>query len=225
MASGAELMKTIGMGLFLKMKAGSTINGFTLIELLVAMTISLLILTSVYNVYTIQNRTLSEQEQKVVMLQNARMGLDFMVREIRMAGYNPSGTLASCTGSGTTVISCVGITTAAANTISFSADLDGDGDLTPDNTNPNENITYDLYTSGGIQSLGRTSNGSKQPVVENISSLSFTYLDAGNVATPNLALIKKIRVSITAKTAIPNVNNVYGNITLSSDIVPRNLNN
>ncbi len=117
---------------------------------------------------------------------------------------------------------------AASSALSFSSDLNGDGSLTADSTNPNENITYDVYiseASGGKPCLGRTSNGSKQPVVENISALSFTYLDASNNVTTNLALVQKIRASITAQTAKPAVNQTYPTIVLSADIVPRNLNN
>ncbi len=210
------------------MKEKNSEQGFTLIELLLAMLIGLVVLISTYGLFTFQSRHFSMQEQKAEMLQNARAGLDLMTREILMAGYNPNttGGLLPCTGTNNaTNTPCVGITSAAASTLSFSSDLDGDGSLTADSTNPNENITFDVYTSGGKPSLGRTSNGSKQPVVENISALSFTYLDANNSATTNLALVKKIRVSITAQTAKPNVNQTYPTIVLSSDIVPRNLNN
>ncbi|MDP1991142.1 MAG: prepilin-type N-terminal cleavage/methylation domain-containing protein [Syntrophales bacterium] len=208
------------------MKAKKTEKGFTLIELLLAMLIGIVVLISTYNLFTIQSWHFSMQEQKAEMLQNARAGLDLMTREILMAGYNSTGSLAPCIGiNNATNTPCVGITSATASMLSFSSDLDGDGNLTADSTNPNENITFDVYTSGGKPALGRTSNGSKQPVVENISALSFTYLDANNSVTTNLALVQKLRVSITAQTAKPNVNQTYPTIVLSSDIVPRNLNN
>ena len=216
------------------------VQGFSLIELLIAMSVGLVVLISAYNLFTTQSTHFSMQEQRAEMLQNARAGLDLMTREIRMAGYNPMGSpdpcispdICSCKGTNNaTNTPCVGITSAAAATLSFSSDLDGSGTLTPDGTNPNENenITFDVYSSeasGGKPCLGRKSNnGSKQPVVENISALSFTYLDANNNVTTNLALVQKIRVSITAQTAKPDVNQTYPTITLSSDIVPRNLNN
>jgi type IV pilus assembly protein PilW len=210
------------------MKEKNSEQGFTLIELLLAMLIGLVVLISTYGLFTFQSRHFSMQEQKAEMLQNARAGLDLMTQEVLMAGYNPNttGGLLPCTGTNNaTNTPCVGITSAAASTLSFSSDLDGDGSLTADSTNPNENITFDVYISGGKPSLGRTSNGSKQPVVENISALSFIYLDANNSVTTNLVLVKKIRVSITAKTAKPDVNQTYPTIVLSSDIVPRNLNN
>ena len=210
------------------MNVKKSAQGFSLIELLLAMSIGLVVLISTYTLITFQSRHFSMQEQKAEMLQNARAGLDLMAREILMAGYNPNTTagLLPCTGTNNaTNAPCVGITSAAASTLSLSSDLDGDGSLTADSSNPNENIMFDVYTSGGKPCLGRTSNGSKQPVVENISALAFDYLDANNSVTTNLALVQKIRVSLTAQTAKPDVNQTYPAITLSSDIVPRNLNN
>jgi type IV pilus assembly protein PilW len=208
------------------MNKQKSVQGFSLVELLLAISIGLIVLLSSYTLFTIQSRHFNIQEYKAEMLQNARAGLNFMMREILIAGYNPAGSLASCTGiNNATNTPCVGITSAAADTLSFSSDLNGNGNLTADGTNPNENITFDVYTSGGKSSLGRTSNGSKQPVVENITALSFVYLDASDTITNNLALVQKIRVSITAQSAKPDVNQTYPTITLSSDIVPRNLNN
>ena len=197
-------------------------GGFSLVELLVSMTIGLLILFAVYEAFTIHNRQFKTQAFNAEMVQNARVGLDFIIREFHMAGYNPADTLNSCAGTNSaTNTPCVGIVSVASNSISFSADLNGNGDLTPDDTNPDENITYDVYTSGGVMYLGRTCNGTLQPAVMNISALSFNYYDGSNQTTTDLALIRKIRVSVTAQAAAPGLNNAYQTITLSSDIVPK----
>ncbi|HLA26395.1 MAG TPA: prepilin-type N-terminal cleavage/methylation domain-containing protein [Syntrophales bacterium] len=197
-------------------------SGFTLAELLVSMMIGLLILFAVYETFTVQNRSLKTLELKAATVQNARVGLDFIVRELRMAGYNPTDTINSCQGTDTaTNTPCVGITSIAGDSISFTADLNGNGDLTPDSTNPDENIAYNVYSSGGIMYLGRTSNGSLQPVVMNITGLSFNYYDGSNQATTNLALIRKVNGSITATTPLPVGNRYYQTITFSSDIVPK----
>jgi type IV pilus assembly protein PilW len=194
--------------------------GFTIVELLISMMVGLLILFAVYETFTVHNRQFKTQELSVEMLQNARVGLDFIVRELRMAGYNPADTLNLCTGTNTAANSpCVGITSIAANSISFTADLNGNGNLTADDTNPDENITYDINNSV----MRRTSNGTLQPVVMNISALSFTYYDGSNQTTTDLALIRKIRISITAQATAPGVNNAYQSITVSSDIVPKAL--
>jgi len=199
-------------------------KGFTLIELLIAMFVGLIVLGATYLVFIAQNKQLNKQEQITVMQENARMGMEMMTKEIMMAGYGPSS-FARCVGTTTaTNTPCVGITEANANSISFTADLDEDGDLTADPSNPNENITYDLYTPSGIQVLGRTSNGSKQPVVENISTLTFTYLTAAGAATTNLSLIRTIQIRITAQTA--SIDPDFGAVrtyTLTTYVTPRNL--
>lgn len=198
-------------------------KGFTLIELLIAMAVGLIVLSATYAVFTAQNKELNKQEQIVVMQQNARMAMEMMTREIMMAGYGASSLhppLCSTT--------CVGITAANADSISFSADLDDSGSTT---SGSNENITYDLYTSDGVQVLGRASNGGfHQPAVENIYSsptkpaLAFTYQDANGGPPADLSSIRRIRITVTARTA--NIDRDLGDYhyyTLESNVTPRNL--
>jgi type IV pilus assembly protein PilW len=197
-------------------------GGFSLVELLISMIVGLLILSAVNAAFTVHNRHFKKQELNVEMLQNARVGLDFIIRELRTAGYNPTGALNPCIGTNTATNSpCIGITSAAVDSISFTADLNGNGSLTPDDTNPDENITYNIYNSGGVTYLGRTSNGSIQQVSMNLSALSFSYYDGSNQNTTNLALIRKVRVSITTRSYTPGSNDAGQTTTLSSDIVPK----
>lgn len=194
--------------------------GFTVLELLVAMAIGLIVLYAMYNIFNVQNKTFSNQEQVVELQQNARAALDMLSREIRIAGYNPT----SMTGTNKP-----GITAATANSISFISDLDGDGDTTADSTNPNENISYDLYTSDGVKCLGRTSNGTKNPVVEHIENLNFTYVldDGTQTTTPTstqLDSIRAVQVSLTAQSAKADPNTgSYRTYTLASEVAIRNL--
>ncbi|MCI5165629.1 MAG: prepilin-type N-terminal cleavage/methylation domain-containing protein [Candidatus Electrothrix sp. GM3_4] len=64
-------------------------NGFTLVELLIAMAISGILVTSMYSVYTLQQRSYTVQDQVSEIQQKARAALDIMTREIRMAAYDP----------------------------------------------------------------------------------------------------------------------------------------
>ena len=205
-------------------------GGFSLIELLIAMAVGLVVLAAMYSVFTIQNKTFANQEELVVMQQNARAAMDMMSREIRMAGYNPKGTLTPCSGTTSTTNTCVGIKEANATSISFTADLNGNEGLTAGSANPNENIIYDRYLSSGIYALGRTSNGAKQPVVENVDTLSFSYFDANGNSTNNLANIREIQISIRVRTAKtdpdytdPTFDDKYRRYTLTSQVTPRNL--
>jgi len=201
-----------------------TRNGFTLVELLTALCVGLIMLAAFYGVYVVQNREFSRQEQIAQMQQNARMAMDLMSKEIMMAGYGPN-TLARCTGTTTANNQpCVGITAANANAISFTVDLDGDGDTQHPLHDPNENITYDLYESKGVQTLGRAPHhGIRQPVVENISDLTFTYLDSEGTATANLSKIYSVQISLTAETVKkdPNLGG-FRQYTLTSHVNIRN---
>jgi type IV pilus assembly protein PilW len=198
--------------------------GFTIVELLISMSLGMIILFAVYNIFTIHNIHFKTQASNLEMIQNASYGLESVSREINIAGFNPTGTLPRCQGTNTaTNTPCTGLTSITSSAVSYSADLNGNGDLTTGSANPDENITFEVYTEGGVTYLGRTANGSIQPVVENISALSFLYYDGSDQATSNLSLIRKIRVSITARAATPAANNVYRTITLSRDIVPKNL--
>lgn len=207
--------------------------GFTLIELLIAMAVGMIILTAVYSVFTQQSKQFANQEVVVEMQQNARMAMDIITRDIRLAGYappNPSITLARCSGSLTaSSTTCVGIRNASANYVSFAADLDGDGSLTMDNTNPHENIVYYRYfsTASNAYVLGRTSNGQTQPVIDNLDFLGFSYFDGIGGTPTDLANIRMVRITIRVIAAKKDpsypTNGGFRTYTLVSDVKPRNL--
>ncbi len=160
--------------------------GFTLIELLVVLAISGLVMTAIYSTFRFQQRSYSLQRQMVAMEQNLRSAMNMMEREIRMAGCDPFD------------IAGAGIVTAGANTIQFTMDLNYDSDVADNN----ENITYSLYTTDGIQKLGRKEPGdTNKAVAEHIKSLEFIYLDAGGVVTSTLSKIRSVQITLEAKTA------------------------
>ncbi len=66
-------------------------KGLTLLELLVAMAISAVLIAAIYRTFIGQHRTYTAQEQVVDMQQNARVAINRMMREIRMAGFGNVG--------------------------------------------------------------------------------------------------------------------------------------
>jgi type IV pilus assembly protein PilW len=183
--------------------------------MLMALAIGSLLLGSLYNFYVTQKNVSDIREQTAEMQQNARIAMALMVREIRMAGYNPTDT----TGVG-------GIMIAEPHRIRITMDLNGDGDT----NDANEDLTYSLYDSGGDgdDDLGRRpANGDNQPVAENIESLSFAYLADTMTPAANPAHIRLVRITLTARTARPDrgypTNGGYRTYTLTSMITPRNL--
>jgi len=80
-------------------------RGFTLIELLIAMALSGIVISAIYSLYISQNKSYAIQNQIVEMQQNARVAMNMMVREIRMAGSGlASGQISYYDGSGTAYI-------------------------------------------------------------------------------------------------------------------------
>src|SRR3989338_5208346 len=164
--------------------------GFTLLELLISMTIGLVVLGSIFSSFTTQKKSYELQEQITVMEQNLRVPLDFITRDLRNAGYNPTEDLTTGTSVGLIPDDPndpddpnVSITT---NSIKILSDIDGNGAIPTTNTDADEKVTYDLdgtdYTDGITFDIDR--NG--QPLVQNITALTFTYYDSdGNtIATP-----------------------------------------
>jgi len=164
-------------------------KGFSTVELLVAMAITGVVMAAIYSAYYSQQKSYNTQDLIVAMQQNLRAAMFHMESEIRMAGYDPTG------GAG------AGIVSAGANSINITMDItddpgtapDGDGDI----LDTNEDVTFSLYTAGGIQKLGRNS----QPVAENIDYLDFVYLDENGTETASLSDIKSVQITLVARTS------------------------
>ena len=183
-------------------------DGFSLIELLAGILISAIILAGLYGVFFSQQKAFSAQEQVAEMNQNIRAALDLMTREIRLAGYKTSTSTFN------------GIAAATSDSIRILADLNQDGDTADEN----EDISY-TYNAGDLQISRNGVSLPAVPVADNITAFSLQYtLKNGTVtsAPANLAEIRKVTVSITARTTRPD-QGTYRNITLSSDIALRNL--
>lgn len=144
-------------------------EGFTLVELMVAMAIAGLLVSLVSLAYTSQSSTYNSQQDALALQQDMRSALQFLAKEIRMAGFDPRGDANA------------GITVAMPTACRFSQDVsDGAGGESDGNTSdPNEDIRYGINSSG---SLGRETSGTGglQPVAENVVRLLFEYrLDDG----------------------------------------------
>lgn len=207
----------------MRVKYGLGQSGFTLIEILIALVVSSIIMTGVFTAFLTQQDIYAEQEQVAEMQQNIRVGLDFMVHEIRMAGYRGSG------GSTADFIA------AEADALAFSADMDENG-----STGSDENFAFDLYgrtlgylsndqntiiltetpgSSGHYEASATSSSGgavNHQPIAENIEKLEFFYtLDNGTqtFSPTDPSDIRSVEISILARARRPDPdytdNNVY----------------
>ena len=156
-------------------------RGFTLAELLVGLFVSGIVMTTILSAYYSQNKSYAVQDQLAAMVQNLRAAMDIMIRETRMAGYDPTGTANA------------GIVVATATSLTITEDMNGDGSITGD-----ESITYSLADSDadGDNDLERNSN----LIAENIDALDFVYLDENDASTAIPSEIRSIQITLVAKT-------------------------
>jgi len=172
--------------------------GFTLIEIMIAMAVSGIVLGGIYQAYTNQMRVNNTQNQVVDMQQNVRVAMNFMERDIRLAGLDPSGLANS------------GIDVATANTITLSVDTTGgetDGqdnnrDGVPDDPGEwydgtPEQVTYSLSNDADNTGVNDAVEGTNtiacnlmrngQRLASDIDALRFNYMgideSAGSACT------------------------------------------
>ena len=189
-------------------------EGFTIIELLIALTLSLVVLTSVSGAFISQRKTYASQEQMTEMIQGTRAVMEIITREVKLAGFNPTGS--------TTLVGIPYSTTQ----LEIRADLDGDGTATASDTN--EVIIYSH--DGSVLEINRNAGQAwsyARILAENIESFTFGYLDADGIATTTAADIRMVEITITARTAKPDPNygqnSGYRTYTLTSTVSPPNL--
>ncbi len=145
-------------------------EGFTLIEMVVALGLSLVTVSAVYSLYISELRAQNVREDRLEMLQQARVVVDVASRELLMAGYDPSGANKDVDLTN----DFQGITYDPGRVI-IQADLNGNGLI----ADANESIifVYDPKT----YTLRRNTGGGNQPFAENIESFLVEYFDkSGN---------------------------------------------
>jgi type IV pilus assembly protein PilW len=173
-------------------------QGFTLLELLVVILILGVVMAGVYSVYSSQQKSFLIQEDVAEMQQNLRTAMFAMVKEIRLAGCNPTGKATA------------GIVTANANSITITMDISGNNpNVDPpdgDTGDPNETVTYALMDTDGDgtnDSLGRNPGGGLQPVASNIEVINFVYLDGNGNITADLTQIRSVQLAVVVRTENP----------------------
>jgi len=172
-------------------------NGFTLIETFVAMFMLSITMAAFYSVYRMQTRSLKGQENRLEAQQTARSALDFMVRELRNARYNPQNE-DDGNGCGDGAAGRPGIVTATATTLHFSYDANGNGDC----AGVGENVRYSFNAAAG--DVTRTADGSAEVLTDgNATDLTLAYFDQAGTpfAFPlnatDMASIKRVSISVT----------------------------
>jgi type IV pilus assembly protein PilW len=191
----------------------NTTDGFTLLEVMVSIAIGMVVLAAVTTTFMSQTKFYNAQEQINEMEQNARGAMDIITRELKMAGYRPTG------------MTLTGVTYDATQ-LQIQADVNGDGLLTPVDTEPNEIVIY-AFDSTNTQITRKDGSNAAEVLANNITDFTFSYLDAGGASTSTSANIRQVSISITARTAKPDPNytsnNGYRTYTVTATITPMNL--
>jgi prepilin-type N-terminal cleavage/methylation domain-containing protein len=174
------------------MKRGAP-DGFSLVELLVSVTLLALFAGALHQLARGLLRGEHVLEVASEAQQSARIGIQLVVRELRGAGFAPAAALRPV------------LRAAASDRVSLASDLNGDGDT--DDSNERVEYRFDATKRALMRVLG---GGSPQPMLMDVDSLEFTYLDATGVAVPvsgdavaaaDLARIQRVDVQLTVKIA------------------------
>jgi len=152
-------------------------RGFSLLEVLITGVLFSVVMGGVYLLYTTMQDTFTRGEMKSDLHQNARVGLDRLVQELRMAGYDPENALGHVAQQRFNEIRAAG-----RSCLSFVTYRKHD-----DGLERSVRLTYSL--SGATlrrreddwDSTTLVFGGSStQPLANSVSQLTFTYYDAFN---------------------------------------------
>ncbi|MEE4265893.1 MAG: prepilin-type N-terminal cleavage/methylation domain-containing protein, partial [Desulfobacteraceae bacterium] len=163
-------------------------DGFTLAELMLAMGIMLIVLTAIISLFTSLNRMYTTQGVAAGVQQVTRTAIDIMTRNIRMAGFNPLN------------INPIGIIQADSDSIRFQYDTNGSGTIATNAVNEaNEDLAYLLNENNQVIRQLNGQASSNEALVNNVSDLTFRYLDADDEVTTDLDAIRTVEISLTVE--------------------------
>lgn len=193
-------------------------QGFTLVELLVAIAITSIVLVSVGKIFISSSRVYTTQDVAAGVQQRLRAGINFMVRDIRMAGLDPSG------------MDIFGIEVASSQNIRITADRNSDGNLDdPDisdgiDESDLEQMAYEYDGNSLLEQVLYKKDGSeelRETLIDSVTGLTFTYFNDAGAATAVLDDIRTVVISMTVRE--PAGRDTPVNRTLTKRVICRNL--
>jgi Tfp pilus assembly protein PilW len=215
-------------------------NGFSLLETMIYVVLSVVVLTSIYQMLESNRSTYASGESKMNAQQNARVGMDEIARELRMTGYYPQNFDTDPAND----LTLSPIQIATDNALAISGDADGSGSVS----------VFLFCLDGSVLRRGKAASGALaaytcsggETLAENVTSLRFTYYDVNNAtlpvtptppyqldgqapgAVPSLAdltqrgAVRRVVIALTVRRDVPpKGSQIY---TLTSDLMLRNVN-
>ncbi len=172
-------------------------DGFILLEFLISTLLLVLVSASIFQVMASTQQSAVYQNQVQTALQNSRTALEFVERCIRQAGNNPRKAVFQAVeiASATEVRLRSDLTGAAAGNPNMG---DPDGDV----LDAGEDVTV-RYISAGRRLELVPAGQAAQTIADNITGFSLLYFDAAGNATVVGANVRKVRITVTASTNVP----------------------
>ena len=202
-----------------KIRIAGCQKGFTLVDILVGLAMASVLMAATISLFTTMGRSYTTQNVAADVQQVARAGIELMIQQIRMAGFDPGGNAAAAilpNFDDTSVFDDahngqVADTDATQIAFTMDADMDGridncraaDGTIKcpdEDDNIENELIAYRL-NDGAIEKY-RGASGAGGPYWEaltekNVSTLTFNYFDRDNDATTDPGRIATVEILLT----------------------------
>jgi prepilin-type N-terminal cleavage/methylation domain-containing protein len=212
-------------------------KGLTMIELLVSVTIFLVVLLAIYQLFDTSHATYQSGTRKQEVQQQARLAMDEMVRALRMAGYVPENYDADLTNDFT---GTARLHVATANSIAAFGSLEGGAQSTVFLFCVSGNTVVKKVSTNTADAATYTCNNA-DILADSVTLLRFTYFDgngtqlAGNLDGKTLGAamdlaprlqrdgVRTIVITLQITEPVPRQQpQVY---TLTSTVRLRNLNN
>lgn len=162
-------------------------DGFTLIEMLMALAITGIIMAAMFMVFSSMSKSMSGENVRISLQQGLRSAVNIIAFDIRQAGLDPfkKGDFR--------------IIKAKSDEIEFNSDINVNGYFETD-----ERFRY--YVSQSSNSLQFQGNGTSQPMISNIETLRFTFLDdmgsplnKGSEAVQSPEKIRAVEIYVSAR--------------------------
>jgi prepilin-type N-terminal cleavage/methylation domain-containing protein len=202
---------------------GNREQGFTLVELMVSLVIAAILIVGIFQFYRSSQNTYLAQDQMAELQQNARIGIEGMIREMRLTGYQ-----ANCVPT-----QADSTTSSSPQSVLFEFDADTDLSGTPERIK----YSYDSVNkqiSRSSHSPAPTACGAAyafasnetQIVASNVNSLALSFYDTNNgpltvpVASPKD--IRRVAIALAVTKAKAEEGTGTRTVTITSDVKLRN---